>query len=108
IHAGAKGVCPPGTAAKSHGGHLSISTLDGVPWYGTPVVALTTRGDKTETVAKSLLAFKRYPQTGNINYTRRIRVSKVVAAEIRTNNAVLVIHGINWTRNGSYDNGSLN
>jgi hypothetical protein len=107
IHAGTKGICPPGTAARAHGGHLSISTLDGVPWYGGPVVALTTSGDTTPTPSKSLLAFKRYPHTGNINYTRTIRVSKVVAAEIRTNNAVVVVHGIDWNRNGIYDNGAL-
>ena len=105
IHAGARGVCPPGTAAHLHGGHLAISTLDGVPWYGNPVTALTTSGD---TSPKSILAFKRYPDTGTISYTRTIRVSKVVAAEIRTNNAVIVVHGIDWNRNGIYDNDALN
>jgi hypothetical protein len=104
IHAGARGICPPGTAAHLHGGHLAISTTDGIPWYGKPVTALTTRGD---TSAKSILAFKRFPHTGNISYTRKIRVSKVVAAEIRTNNAVIIVHGIDWNRNGIYDNSAL-
>jgi hypothetical protein len=104
IHAGARGVCPPGTAAREHGGHLAISTTNGIPWYGKPVTALTTRGD---TSPKSILAFKRYPHTGDISYTRKIRVSKVVAAEIRTNNAVIIVHGIDWNRNGIYDNSAL-
>ena len=104
IHAGARGVCPPGTAAREHGGHLAISTSNGIPWYGKPVTALTTRGD---TSSKSILAFKRFPHTGNISYTRKIRVSKVVAAEIRTNNAVIIVHGIDWNRNGIYDNSAL-
>jgi len=104
IHAGTRGICPPGTAAKRHGGHLAISTTDGIPWYGPPVTALTTRGD---TSPKSILAFKRFPHTGNISYTRKIRVSKVVAAEIRTNNAVIIVHGIDWNRNGIYDNSAL-
>ena len=104
IHAGARGVCPPGTAAREHGGHLAISTTNGIPWYGKPVTALTTRGD---TSPKSILAFKRFPHTGNISYTRTIRVSKVVAAEIRTNNAVIIVHGIDWNRNGIYDNSAL-
>jgi len=104
IHAGARGVCPPGTAAREHGGHLAISTSNGIPWYGKPVTALTTRGD---TSSKSILAFKRFPHTGNISYTRTIRVSKVVAAEIRTNNAVIIVHGIDWNRNGIYDNSAL-
>jgi hypothetical protein len=105
IHAGTKGVCPPGSAAKSHGGHLSISTLDGIPWYGPPVTALTTRGS---TSTKSILAFKRFPSGGQIRYERKIRVSKVVAAEIRTHNAVIIVHGIDWNRNGTYDNAALN
>jgi serine/threonine protein kinase len=104
IHAGARGVCPPGTAARDHGGHLAISTTNGIPWYGKPVTALTTRGD---TSSKSILAFTRFPHTGNISYTRTIRVSKVVAAEIRTNNAVIIVHGIDWNRNGIYDNSAL-
>ena len=57
IHAGARGVCPPASAAKRHNGHLAISTLDGVPFYGPPVTALTTRGD---TSPKSILAFARF------------------------------------------------
>jgi hypothetical protein len=105
IHAGARGECPPGRAAKPHGGHLAIGTLDGVPWYGPPVTALTTRGDTT--VKKSLLAFTRFPRAGNIRYTRAIRVSKVIAAEIRSGNAVVVVHGIDWNRNGIYDNAAL-
>ena len=68
------------------------------------MTALTTRGD---TSSKSILAFKRFPHTGNISYTRTIRVSKVVAAEIRTNNAVIIVHGIDWNRNGIYDNSAL-
>jgi hypothetical protein len=105
IHAGTKGVCPPGSAARSHGGHLSISTLDGVPFYGPPVTALTTRGSTSK---KSILAFKRYLSGGQLHYRRTIRVSKVVAAEIRTHNAVIVVHGIDWNRNGIYDNAALN
>jgi serine/threonine protein kinase len=105
IHAGTKGVCPPGSAARNHGGHLSIGTLDGVPWYGPPVTSLTTRGS---TSTKSILAFKRFHSGSKIHYQRSIRVSKVVAAQIRTHNAVLVVHGIDWNRNGIYDNAALN
>jgi hypothetical protein len=105
IHAGTKGVCPPGSAAKNHGGHLSVSTLDGVPWYGPPVTSLTTRGDTSK---NSILAFKRFPSGSDVRYKRTIRVSKVVAAQIRTHNAVLIVHGIDWNRNGIYDNAALN
>jgi Protein kinase domain len=101
IHAGTRGECPPGSAARNHGGHLAIATGDGVPWYGPPVTALTTMGDITP--KKSLLAFKRYPTVGSIRYTRRINVGKVVASYIRNKNAVVVVHGIDFNGNGAYD-----
>jgi hypothetical protein len=100
IHAGARGECPPGSAARDHGGHLVIATHDGVPWYGPPVTALTTTGDTTP---KSILAFKRFPTVGRIRYSRRIRVGRVVASYIRSKNAVVVVHGIDYNGNGAYD-----
>jgi len=104
IHAGGIGECPPGRAAHLHDGHLAISTTDGIPWFGPPVTALTTSGDTSK---KSILDFKRYKSGSDLHYTRPIRVSKVVAAEIRTNNAVIVVHGIDYDRNGIYDNAAL-
>jgi hypothetical protein len=100
IHAGELGRCPPASAAKEHGGHRSISTVNGIPFYGPPVVALTTRGD---TSRNSILAFRRFPSTARIRYTRSIDVGPVVAARIRNDNAVLVVHGIDYNRNGIYD-----
>jgi serine/threonine protein kinase len=100
IHAGARGECPPGAAAHIHGGHLVIATHDGVPWYGPPVTALTTSGD---TSPNSKLAFKRFPTVGSIRYTRRIDVGPVVASYIRNKNAVVVVHGIDFNGNGTYD-----
>lgn len=101
IHAGGIGQCPTGTAAHRHYGHLAISTHDGEPWYGPPVTSLTTRGDTSK---NSHLAYSRYKRGGNLRYTRPIKVSRVVAAEIRTDNAVVVVHGIDYFRNGIYDN----
>jgi hypothetical protein len=101
IHAGARGECPPPSAARSHNGHLAISTLDGVPYYGPPVTALTTRNDTSK---KSILAFNRFPTGSAIRYTRQIKVSKVVAANIRHNDAVVVIHGIDYDHDGTYGN----
>jgi serine/threonine protein kinase len=100
IHAGAKGVCPPASAAKLHNGHRTIATLDGGPFYGSPVAALTLRGD---TSSKSILAFNRFPKTGTIRYTRKIRVGPVVASYIREDNAVVIVHGIDYNHNGIYD-----
>jgi hypothetical protein len=100
IHAGAKGRCPPARVAALHNGHMSIATKSGVPFYGHPLTAMTLRGD---TSAKSILAFNRFPKTGRIRYTRKINVGPVVASYIREDNAVVVIHGIDYNHNGLYD-----
>jgi serine/threonine protein kinase len=102
IHAGARGLCPPASAARLHNGHLSISTGDGLPFYGAVKTSLTTRGD---TSGNSLLAFPRYPSTGDVRYTRRIKLPPGVVGAIRAGNAVVVVHGIDYNDNGVYDNG---
>jgi hypothetical protein len=104
FHAGTRGECPPPAAAHSHGGHLAIATSDGVPWYGPPVTALTLRGDTTP---KSILAFKRFPSVGSIEYHRRFPLRPVVASYIRHKNAVVIVHGIDYNRNGIYDFSAL-
>ena len=101
IHAGARGVCPPASAARRHNGHLAISTVDGVPFYGPPVTALTTRGD---TSPKSILSFNRFLSGSNVRYTRKIELTDVVAANIRKNDAVVIVHGIDYDHDGAYGN----
>ncbi len=101
IHAGAKGVCPPASAAHLHNGHLSISTTDGIKYYGPPQAALTSKGD---TSPKSIIDFSRYPTTGNIRYTRQFTVPSGVASAIRAGDAVIVVHGIDYNGNQIYDN----
>jgi serine/threonine protein kinase len=105
FHAGTRGVCPPPRAARDHGGHLAIATSDGVPWYGPPVTALTTSGDTSP--KKSLLAFTRFPSVGSIDYHRRFPLRPVVASYIRHKNAVVIVHGIDYNRNGIYDFSAL-
>jgi hypothetical protein len=100
IHAGGLGICPPASAARLHNGHLSISTGDGIKFYGPPQVALTTTGD---TSPKSILASGRFPSTGTFSYRRTFTVPRGVADAIRANNAVFVVHGINYDRSGFYD-----
>jgi hypothetical protein len=99
IHGGGKGQCPPASAARHHNGHLSISTTDGINYYGPPVQALTTSGD---TSTKSILTFSRYPTGGTIRYTRTINLPPPVAAYIRQNNAVIVVHGTDYDHSGIY------
>ena len=99
IHAGGKGQCPPASAARLHNGHLTISTTDGLLYYGNAVQALTTRGD---TSPNSILALRRFPTGGSINYKRTITFPPSVAAYIRENNAVVVVHGIDYDNSGGY------
>jgi serine/threonine protein kinase len=101
IHAGGKGICPPATAAHLHHGHRSISTTDGIKFYGPPQTSLTTTGD---TSPKSIVDFSRYPTTGSIRYTRTLTLPAGVAAAIRAGNAVVIVHGIDYNHNGIYDN----
>ncbi|MCW3049034.1 MAG: hypothetical protein JWO74_3318, partial [Solirubrobacterales bacterium] len=100
IHAGGKGICPDASAAALHNGHRSIATHAGVPFYGPAVESLTTRGD---TSTRSLVAFNRYPTGSDVKYRRTITVTPIVASYIRKNNAVLVVHGIDYNHNGVYD-----
>ena len=99
IHAGAKGECPPASAARLHNGHLTISTTDGINYYGPPVLALTTRGD---TSPASILTFPRFLTGGTLHYSRTITLPASVAADIRRNNAVVVVHGIDYDGTGIY------
>ncbi len=101
IHAGAKGTCPTAAAASKHNGHLSLATHQGGPFYGPPVLAMTTSGDTTP--EKSLLAFSRYPNTADIGYERTMTVTPIIASYLRKNNAVVVVHGIDYNKNGVYD-----
>jgi hypothetical protein len=100
IHAGGQGVCPPASAARRHNGHLSISTTDGLKYYGPPVVSLTTTGD---TGASSNIDFPRYPTSGTIRYERTMTVTSAAASAIRAGNSVIVVHGIDYNGNGIYD-----
>jgi serine/threonine-protein kinase len=99
IHAGGKGECPPASAARLHNGHRAISTTDGINYYGPPVQALTTRGD---TSVSSILAFPRFLTGGALHYTRTITLPANVVAEIRRNDAVVVVHGTDYDGTGIY------
>ncbi len=100
IHAGAQGICPPASAARLHDGHFSINTGDGLKYYGSPQASLTDTGD---TSPKSIVDFPRYSSAGDIRYKRTFVIPTSLANEIRSGDAVLVIHGIDYNGNGVYD-----
>jgi hypothetical protein len=104
IHAGAQGTCPHGDVASVHNGNRVITTQDGARFYGKVVAALTTAPGKTDPSA--LLDYAHYPSAVPITYSRSIDFGPVVAAQIRqNNNAVVVVHGIDYNHNNTYDNG---
>jgi hypothetical protein len=100
IHAGGQGRCPTAQAAQQHNGRLSISTVNGEPFYGPPVTSITNSGDTSK---KSILAFPRYPNVGAIRYSRTFTVPSSVAAQVRNHKASIVVHGIDYNNNGLYD-----
>jgi hypothetical protein len=101
IHAGGLGECPGASAAREHNGHLAISTEDGIKFYGPVETALTTTGD---TSIKSFLVFSRFPTLGAISYKRKVPLTPTTVKRLRENNAVVVIHGIDYDGNGLYGN----
>jgi hypothetical protein len=100
IHIAAKGMCPPASAARRHKGHLAISTTDGQPFYGKIGASLTTTGD---TSPNSALAVHRFPNKGSYFYNRTIKVDRKTAKSLRNGTAVIVVHGIDYNKNGKYD-----
>ncbi|CAM5458922.1 hypothetical protein ACTFBT_05490 [Streptomyces microflavus] len=102
FHIGAKGQCPPASAAKQHNGQLSLNTTDGLPFYGKIGASLTTTGDTG--ADHSALAVDRFPKGASYTYHRTITVNDETAKSLRAENAVVVVHGIDFNGNGKYDN----
>jgi hypothetical protein len=103
IHYGeqARNECP--TVGKDDAnGDFRLTTAEGLPAYGDIAVSLTKRGD---TSPSSGLAVERFPTAprGWIDYQRATRTSSDVAAAIRRGEGVVVIHGVDYNGNGTYD-----
>jgi len=102
IHFGAdaRHECPIASDDAKKDGH--INTTDGGPAYGPVVVSLTKTGD---TSPASTLAVDRFDTAkgGNISYQRgSIKVSQTVASAISAGKAVVVIHGVDYNKDGKY------
>ena len=103
IHFGAtaRHECP--TVSKDDtNGDFRLTTVEGAPAYGPVRVSLTKRG---RTGPGSVLAVNRFPTAprGMVDYERTTRTSKAVARAIRKGKAVVVIHGVDYNGNGTYD-----
>ncbi|HEY5881366.1 MAG TPA: hypothetical protein VIU11_20820 [Nakamurella sp.] len=98
IHVGAQGTCP--TQAQLHNGLPSITVADGAPLYGEIGTSLTVDGDTTAAHGLDVMHF---PQTGSYTYSRTIELDPKVVANLQQGTAVLVVHGIDYNGNGTYD-----
>ncbi|WP_304451030.1 hypothetical protein [Nocardiopsis sp. YSL2] len=101
IHIGGRGECPTRYDAGIHNGKRALSTLDGLESYGGVETSLTTEGD---TSADSGLAVDRFPDApgGSYTYDRTFELSQAAADAIRADNAVIVVHGIDYDGDGTY------
>ncbi|RKS09277.1 hypothetical protein DFP74_5010 [Nocardiopsis sp. Huas11] len=101
IHIGGQGECPTDYDAGVHNGQRALSTVDGLEAYGAVETSLTTKGD---TSADSALAVDRFPTAsgGTISYDRTFELSQAAADAIRDDNAVIVVHGIDYDGDGAY------
>ena len=101
--------CPAPALDINEDGRLD--TAEGTPAYGPVAVSLTTTGDTTPA---SFLDVGRFPvsENGSYDYSRDgIRINKVagtgtakeIADAIRAGEGVVVIHGIDYNGNGTYD-----
>jgi len=102
IHFGAdaRHECPLASDDKDGNGHLNTS--EGAAAYGPIVVSLTKTGD---TSPASGLAIDRFDTAagGKISYQRgSIKVSQTVADAISAGKAVVVIHGVDYNKDGKY------
>ena len=98
--AAARHECPGLSDDKNGDGHLN--TTEGGPAYGDIVVSLTKTGD---TSPKSGLAIDRFDTApgGKLTYQRgSIAVSSDVAQAISAGESVVVIHGVDYNKDGKY------
>lgn len=100
IHIDGQGECPTGRDATEHNGRRAISTVDGHHAYGRIGTSLTTSGD---TSPASALAIDRFPSQGTFTYHRSIDVTPEVLENLKAGKAVVVVHGIDYNKNGTYD-----
>ena len=120
IHYGQQALneCP--TLAQDANGDGRVNTVEGLPAYGPVVVSLNTTGD---TKPASFLDVTRFPvsNSGSYDYSRKnIKFTRVagtgysggggtakqIADSVREGEGVLVIHGVDYNGDGTYDFGA--
>lgn len=103
IHFGASArhTCPVLSDDTNKDGHLN--TTEGGAAYGDIIFSLTTTGDTTPASALAIDRFNTAPG-GNISYMRgSVTVSAAVAQEITSGQSLVVVHGVDYNKDGKYD-----
>jgi hypothetical protein len=100
IHIDGAGTCPTAAAARDHNGHRTINVADAMANYGMIGTSLTTSGDSSPA---SGLAVDRFPAHGTFHYERLLHLSAGTVANVKAGKAVVVVHGIDYNHNGTYD-----
>lgn len=98
IHINAQGTCP--TQAQDHNGLPSINLTDGAPFFGSIGVSLTNNGD---TSVAAQMAVTDFPSSSSYTYSRTIQLDQQVIENLQRGTAALVVHGIDYNGNGTYD-----
>lgn len=101
LYADAAGKCPTAAQASANNGHQAVTLTDAAPVLGSAGTALTISGD---TGGDSALALDRYPKAGAYTYSRTFDIDPAVSAAIKNGTAAMVVHGIDYNKNGLYDN----
>lgn len=90
IHDKGMGECPTPSADKNNDG--VVSTPEGAPAYGGIAATLTKTGD---TSPGSALDIKRaFGMGGSFSYHRTFTIDAATVAQIKADNAVIVVHGL--------------
>lgn len=107
IHINGRGECPGAECAvcidTCKGPVYLIRTSDGHAAYGEIGTSLTLSGDTSPASGLALDRFPRASCEGAYIYKRITRLSYNVIQQLKCDNAVIVIHGLDFDHNGCYD-----
>lgn len=95
---GAANVCP--TMDLDADGDGFLTTVEGVPSYGTVKASLVTDGPTDESYALAITSFP-VAADGAYTYSRTIEVPQELADDME--NMIVVVHGIDIDESGEYD-----
>ncbi len=95
---GAENVCP--TVALDVDGDGLVSTVEGVPSYGTVKASLVTEGPTDASYALAITSFP-VASGGSYEYSRTIELPEELTNDLE--NMIVVVHGIDLDGSGEYD-----